>query len=56
MYPFVLRVEVFAGDDRMIRTLNAGSVTTIVAVHISAVHHKSILRQLQGSKRSYIKR
>lgn len=46
MYPLVLRFDVFAGVDLMMSTLSAGSETTIVAVQISAVHHRSALRQL----------
>jgi hypothetical protein len=56
MYPLVLRFDVFAGVDLMISTLSAGSETTIVAVQISAVHHKSAMRQLLSHLNSCLTR
>lgn len=43
MYPFVLRLDVFVGVDRMMRDLREGRETTITAVLISAVHHASMM-------------
>jgi hypothetical protein len=43
MYPPVLGWDGFVGVDR-IRTFSVGSEATMVAMHISAVHHKSAMR------------
>ena len=43
MYPLVLRgYEVLFGEGRTMRFLRAGKETTMVAVHISAVHQRSV--------------
>jgi hypothetical protein len=42
-YPVLLRFDVFCGVARAMRDLSDGSETTMIAVHISAVHHASVL-------------
>jgi hypothetical protein len=48
-YPLLLRFAVFVGVVRTMKDLREGSETTIMAMHISAVHHASGLELATGA-------
>ena len=49
----MLRLVVLGGVDRTTRALSAGRETTIVAVHISAVHHASAMMLVMLGKEEW---